>query len=108
MKHRILYLFLLIMGLGAFNSLDAQELSWRKHRKLAQQAESEGDYFTAAENYRMAWEKKQKKEELIYAKDAAESANKAKSDFLATMGGTAPPLEVWVFWLKRERDRLVF
>ncbi|RME95017.1 MAG: outer membrane peptidoglycan-associated protein, partial [Bacteroidetes bacterium] len=41
-------------------------MSWRKHRKLARELEEKGDYFAAAENYRMAWEKKQSKEELIY------------------------------------------
>jgi hypothetical protein len=59
-------LVLCLLASLAVTSLSAQEMSWRKHRKLAQQLEKEGDYFAAAENYRMAWEKKQGKEELIY------------------------------------------
>jgi peptidoglycan-associated lipoprotein len=59
-------LVLCLLASLAVTSLSAQEMSWRKHRKLAQQLEKEGDYFAAAENYRMAWEKKQKKEDLIY------------------------------------------
>lgn len=44
----------------------AQEMSWRKHRKLAERLEKEGQYYDAAENYRKAWEQKQSKEDLIY------------------------------------------
>ncbi|MEL7220587.1 MAG: tetratricopeptide repeat protein, partial [Bacteroidota bacterium] len=60
-------LFLLLLAfVFAIPFSNAQEMSWRKHRKLAQSLEKEGDLFAAAENYRMAWEKKQSKEELIY------------------------------------------
>ena len=60
-------LCLLLVALGiSLSSAQAQEMSWRKHRKLALQLEKEGDFFAAAENFRMAWEKKQSKEELIY------------------------------------------
>jgi len=60
-------LCLLLVALGiSLSSAQAQEMSWRKHRKLAIQLEKEGDFFAAAENFRMAWEKKQSKEELIY------------------------------------------
>ncbi|MEM9930781.1 MAG: hypothetical protein AAF840_13225, partial [Bacteroidota bacterium] len=59
-------ILLLLLSAFAVSNLDAQELSWRKHRKLAQSLEQEGELFEAAENYRMAWEKKQKKTELIY------------------------------------------
>ncbi len=58
---------LLLIALSfSLSSVQAQEMSWRKHRKLALQLEKEGDYFAAAENFRMAWEKKQSKEDLIY------------------------------------------
>ena len=60
-----LLLLLLVFG-TSLTMTQAQELSWRKHRKLAQGLEKEGDLFAAAENYRMAWEKKQSKKELIY------------------------------------------
>lgn len=60
-----LLLLLLVFGTSLMTT-QAQELSWRKHRKLAQSLEKEGDLFAAAENFRMAWEKKQSKEELIY------------------------------------------
>ncbi|MEO0724447.1 MAG: SPOR domain-containing protein [Bacteroidota bacterium] len=60
-------LCLLLIALSfSLSSVQAQEMSWRKHRKLALQLEKEGDYFAAAENFRMAWEKKQSKEDLIY------------------------------------------
>lgn len=65
MKIRNLCLLLVALGIS-LSSVQAQEMSWRKHRKLALQLEKEGDYFAAAENFRMAWEKKQSKEELIY------------------------------------------
>ena len=56
-------LCLLLVALGiSLSSAQAQEMSWRKHRKLALQLEKEGDFFAAAENFRMAWEKKQSKE----------------------------------------------
>lgn len=65
MRMKNLLLLLLVFSVS-FSVLEAQELSWRKHKKLAEGLEKEGDVFAAAENYRMAWEKKQKKEELIY------------------------------------------
>lgn len=40
--------------------------SWRKLRKEAEQQFEQGNYAEAAENYAAAWEKKQKREELIY------------------------------------------
>ncbi len=54
--------FLLLGGL----IVQAQNLSWKQHKKEAEAKEAEGENFEAAENYRMAWEKKQSKEELIY------------------------------------------
>ncbi len=63
-KRSLFYLFILIFLLPLAGQ--AQELSWRKHRKLAERLEREGNFFEAAENYRMAWEKKQSKEDLIY------------------------------------------
>ncbi|MEM1216506.1 MAG: hypothetical protein AAGJ82_12515, partial [Bacteroidota bacterium] len=65
MSTRNLFLITLAL-LFSLPCAQAQELSWRKHRKLAESLESQGDYYGAAENYRMAWEKKQKKQELIY------------------------------------------
>ncbi|MCB0636718.1 MAG: hypothetical protein KDC54_08885 [Lewinella sp.] len=43
-----------------------EEMSWRRHRRLADEQVAQGLYFEAAENYQLAWEKKQSKEELIY------------------------------------------
>ena len=63
-KRSLIYLFTLLFLLPL--GMQAQELSWRKHRKLAERLEREGNYFEAAENFRMAWEKKQSKEDLIY------------------------------------------
>lgn len=59
-------LFLLVTLSLSFSAVQAQQMSWRKHRKLAEQLEKEGNYYDAAENYRLAWEQKQSKEELIY------------------------------------------
>ncbi|MEZ4984528.1 MAG: hypothetical protein R2795_05760 [Saprospiraceae bacterium] len=60
-----LFTLLLLLGLTS-TILHAQELSWRKHKSLAESLAKEGDFYAAAENYRMAWEKKQSKAELIY------------------------------------------
>jgi hypothetical protein len=65
MMIRNLLLVLVTLSLS-FSAVQAQEMSWRKHRKLAEQLEKEGDLFAAAENYRAAWEQKQSKEEYIY------------------------------------------
>lgn len=43
-----------------------QDMSWRKHRKLGDDLAAEGQYYDAAENYRMAWEAKKSKTELIF------------------------------------------
>ncbi|RQH12166.1 hypothetical protein D5R40_34890, partial [Okeania hirsuta] len=44
----------------------AQNLSWKKHQKLADNLMEEGNLKEAAENYKKAWQKKQKKQELIF------------------------------------------
>lgn len=65
MKIRNLFLLLITFSF-AVTTAGAQELSWRKHRTLAESLEKEGDKYSAADNYRMAWEKKQSKVENIY------------------------------------------
>ena len=65
MMIRNLLLVLVTFSLS-FPAIQAQDMSWRKHRKLAEQLEKEGDLFAAAENYRAAWQQKQSKEEYIY------------------------------------------
>ena len=47
-------------------SVQAQNLSWRKHAKLAEQLYKQGEYVDAAEHYEAAWQKKTKKKEYIY------------------------------------------
>ena len=47
-------------------SVQAQNLSWRKHAKLAEQLYKQGEYANAAEHYESAWQKKTKKKEYIY------------------------------------------
>ena len=47
-------------------SVQAQNLSWRKHAKLAEQLYKQGEYADAAEHYEAAWQKKTKKKEYIY------------------------------------------
>lgn len=68
MRKYILLLVLLGLCLG---HLSAQDLSWRKHRKLGNEYYEKGNYDLAAENYEKAWQKKKSKEELIFK--AAES-----------------------------------
>ena len=46
--------------------MDAQNLSWRKHAKLAEQLYKQGEFANAAEHYEAAWQKKTKKKEYIY------------------------------------------
>jgi len=60
------FFLLLLLTTISFSAAQAQELSWRKYRKLAESLEKEGDYYGAAENYRLAGEQKQSKEEFIY------------------------------------------
>ncbi len=62
-------LFLVLIGIVAPSI--AQKMSWRKHRKLANELFEKGNYAEAAENYEAAWKKKKRKEELIFK--AAES-----------------------------------
>ncbi len=47
-------------------SLSAQQYNWRKHRSIAEDAAKAGDLYTAAENYRMAWEQKKSKKDLLF------------------------------------------
>lgn len=52
---------LLCTGLFAQKSM-----SWKKHKKLAEDLMEQGEYFEAAENFEAAWKLKSKKTELIY------------------------------------------
>lgn len=60
-------IFILSFGLLLLaGASTAQNLSWKKHRKLADNLMEEGNLQAAAENYQKAWEKKQKNKELIF------------------------------------------
>lgn len=60
-------IFLLSFGILLLAGVsNAQNLSWKKHRKLADQLMEEGNIEDAAKNYEMAWQKKQKDKELIF------------------------------------------
>lgn len=59
-------LIIAALTLVSVGMISAQDMSWRKHRKLGDDLAAEGQYYEAAENYRMAWEAKQSKTELIY------------------------------------------
>lgn len=61
---RYLLLFALLPFLA--NGLQAQNLSWRKHYKLAEDLYRKAQYAEAAQHYQAAWEQKQKKKDLIY------------------------------------------
>ncbi len=64
MVRRLLFMSI---ALCLLSSLYAQEdLSWRKHRKRAEEAYENRNYSEAAYHFESAWKKKQKKEELIY------------------------------------------
>lgn len=60
-------ILLLVFGLGISSLLTAQSnLSWKKHRNLADELFEQGKYAEAAEHYESAWQKKKKKEDLIF------------------------------------------
>ena len=65
MKNPI-FLTLMLTILMAF-SLQAQDnLSWKKHVKLAEELYKKAEYADAGEHYRAAWKQKTKKNELAY------------------------------------------
>ncbi len=57
-------LILLVLGLGIIATLPAQ--SWKRLRKDADQLYQQGNYAEAAKVYEAAWQKKNKRTELIY------------------------------------------
>lgn len=60
-------IFFLVVGLSISSLLTAQSnLSWKKHKKLAEESYEQGNYAEAAENYEKAWQKKTKKKDLIF------------------------------------------
>lgn len=59
---RLLIALLLLVTFAT--QADAQ--NWRQFRSAAQDAEKEGDLYTAAENYRQAWEQKKNKKDLLF------------------------------------------
>lgn len=59
------YSLSLFICLFAF-TLSAQNLSWKKHSKMADKLFEQGKYADAAEHYEAAWKKKSSKKELIY------------------------------------------
>lgn len=64
MATRILFL---VVGLSISSLLSAQDnLSWKKHAKLADELYKEGKYAEAAGHYEAAWKKKTKKKDLIF------------------------------------------
>ncbi|MBK7872415.1 MAG: PD40 domain-containing protein [Saprospiraceae bacterium] len=64
MTTRILFL---VVGLSISSLLSAQDnLSWKKHAKLADDLYKEGKYAEAANHYEQAWKKKDKKKDLIF------------------------------------------
>ncbi len=64
MATRILFL---VVGLSITSLLSAQDnLSWKKHAKLADDLYKEGKYAEAADHYEQAWKKKNKKKDLIF------------------------------------------
>ena len=62
-KKIILLSFGLLLLAGASN---AQKISWKKQRKMADDLMEEGKLLEAAINYEKAWQKKQKNKELIF------------------------------------------
>jgi hypothetical protein len=58
-------LLLIAFAIGFLTPLGAQ-LSWKKHRDLAEQAFQQGNFAEAAENFEQAWRKKQKRTELAF------------------------------------------
>ena len=59
------YSLSLFICLFAF-TLSAQNLSWKKHAKIADKLFEQGKYADAAEHYQAAWKKKPSKKNLIY------------------------------------------
>lgn len=60
-------IFILTIALGVTSILTAQDnLSWKKHAKLAEDLFKEGKYAEAADNYEKAWKKRTKDKELIF------------------------------------------
>lgn len=63
----IRHLMITSMALFLCTGLFAQKsMSWKKHRKLAEDLMEQGEYYEAAQNFQAAWEQKSKKTELIY------------------------------------------
>lgn len=63
----IRYLIITSVAMFLCTGLFAQKsMSWKKHRKLAEDLMEQGEYYEAAQNFAAAWEQKQKKTELIY------------------------------------------
>lgn len=62
-RHLIITSMVLLLCTGLFAQ---KSMSWRKHRRLAEDLIEQGEYYRAAQNFEAAWEKKQKKTELIY------------------------------------------
>lgn len=60
------HLVITLLFLGLVTGLSAQSMSWKKHRKLAEDQMEQGEYYEAAQNFQAAWEQKPKKTELIY------------------------------------------
>lgn len=68
--------FVLIIISLFIGNIHAQQMSWKKHLKVADELYKQGKYADAGEHYQSAWQQKAKKTELIYK--AAECFNKVK------------------------------
>ncbi|MCB0633716.1 MAG: hypothetical protein R2824_10890 [Saprospiraceae bacterium] len=60
------HLVITLLFVGILTGLSAQSMSWKKHKKLAEDQMEQGEYYEAAQNFQAAWEQKPKKTELIY------------------------------------------
>lgn len=61
-----IFLSFALVTLLAFNVQAQDNLSWRKHVKLAESLYKKAEYADAGEHYRAAWKQKTKKKELAY------------------------------------------
>ncbi len=59
-------IILLALTAFFFSSVQAQQMSWRKHKKMAEELLEQAQYADAAEHFEQAWKKKSKKKDLIF------------------------------------------
>jgi len=67
MKYTYQLSFIIIVLLAtSFSQIKAQKLSWRDQSDIAEKALKVGDYATAAKNFKLAWQQKKSKYDLLY------------------------------------------